>query len=267
MFLNSIFLVFAIFFLQASGAVKKYQASHSFSVIYAIFFFPFPLFWSLLLAGQTCSWWHSHRVWLLQELHGLGCELRATKKPWKTTHLTNGSFYWNLCTNISEKNPSTPFTANLEFLGASSERFPKAGSWNPRTEDTDIPIIKPLKRQAQALWFCSWFIWAFLSRQNKRCFQFLATPRPSKQQKVIIYRNYANSQTWAAYDWGSCCEIVISENSCQNSSCHHAFYKTKLPGCPEKIVQTLYKSHQLKMNLTAAALKSRTEHVWDEESG
>lgn len=195
MFLNSIFLGFAIFPSSFKGCQEVSNISFVFCNLCHFLFSPFPLFWSLLLPGQTCSWWHSHSL-AAAGATWVGMWLESHKKnPWKTTNLTSGPFYWNLCTSISEKNHSILFTANLEFLGASNERFPKAGSWNPHTEDTYIPRIKLLTRQAQDLWFCSWFILAFLTRQNKGCFQFLATPRPSKQQKVIIYRNYANFQT------------------------------------------------------------------------
>lgn len=131
-----------------------------------------------------------------------------------------------------------------------------------------IPRKKPLKRQAQALWFCALRNAQINHEQRvKDVFSFWQCQDLRSKTKVIIYRNYANFQTLAVYDWGSCCEIIIPQNSCQNSSCHNAFYKNMLPGCPEKIVQTLHKSYQLKMNFRAAAVKFRTEHVWDEESG
>lgn len=154
----------------------------------------------------------------------------------------------------------------LPVTKISKGRQLKPSHWRHRS----IPRTKPLKRQAQALWFSSWFSWAFLSAQRiKDVFGFWQhQDLRSKTSKVVIYRrNYANFQTLAAYYWRSCSEIIISQNSCQNSSCHYTFYKNKLPGCPEKTVQTLYKSYQLNMNFTAAALKFRTEHVWDEESG
>lgn len=121
----------------------------------------------------------------------------------------------------------------LPVTKISKGRELKPSHWRHR----GIPRIKLLKRQAQALWFCSWLIWAFLSIQRiKNVFSFWQHKDLwSKTTKVIIYRrNYANFQTLAVYDWGSCCEIIISQNSHQNSSCHHAFYKNKLPGCPEK---------------------------------
>lgn len=126
MFLNSIILGF---FLQASGAVKKYQISHLFSVIYAIFLlslspllkFPsawtdmflmaFP--WSLAAAGVT---------WV-------GMWIENYKKNPGKPQISLVAHFTEIYVQVFNKKPSTHFKITPKFLGAFSDKdFQRQGA-------------------------------------------------------------------------------------------------------------------------------------------
>lgn len=185
MFLNPIFLgFFPVFPSSFRGCQEVSDISFVFCNLCHFLFFPSPFLkfpfawedlflmafpWSLAAAGAT--------------LAGMWIENYQKKKnSWKATNLISSSFFWNLCTSISEK-PSNHFTVSLEFLGASSDKDSQSQGVETLTLKTQRHSYNKTSQKANSGSFILLMAYLSISKfiENKRCFQFLATQRPSKQ--------------------------------------------------------------------------------------
>lgn len=128
MFLNSIFLVLSIFPSSFRGCQEVSNISFVFCNLCHFLFFPSPFFEVSFCLDRPAPDGFPMESGCCRSYMGWDVNWELQKKSWKTTNLTSGSFFWNLCRSILKK-PSTHFTVSLEFLGASSDKdFQRQGA-------------------------------------------------------------------------------------------------------------------------------------------